>query len=272
MGARESLRRAEARSRARRSRRKNRNGRHARPLSPRRARRNRRRKFGSGAPRRIRRTRADGVEDGAIHGKPSRRGIRCSDYFRAEVRIFRGARRNLRRRPGQHRSPRGNHRPALHLSRARSHHRRRTAPPRTKQRSKTISPGRSGQGARRAHRSFPTSRGVFARLVSRRRLFSARRLLYLAGCLGGALWRLANARIAWPLSRQEKLRRSQTTSSAPAAAIRSASPFLAGTFLHLLAWAWARWSGRLHPITTPEIPARSIGCSPSFTRTWRSAL
>ena len=106
----------------------------ARPLSPRRARGNCVGKLGSGTPRRGRRTRTDGLEDGAVHGKPSRRGVRRVDHLRAEVRLLRRAHRDFRRRFGQHRPARGSHRPALPLSRARSRYRRRIPSQRTRRR------------------------------------------------------------------------------------------------------------------------------------------
>ena len=71
---------------------------HARAVSPRRARGNRIGKLGIGAPRRRRRARIDGMEDSAVHGEPSRRGIRRADYLRAEIRILCRAGRDFRRR------------------------------------------------------------------------------------------------------------------------------------------------------------------------------
>ena len=59
-------------------------------------------KFGSGAARGCSGARTDGMEDGAIHGKPSGRGIFGADNFGAEVRIFRGAGGNFRGRFGEH--------------------------------------------------------------------------------------------------------------------------------------------------------------------------
>src|SRR5277367_3521505 len=59
-------------------------------------------KFGGGAAGRCGRARINGMEDRAIHGEPSGRGIFGADHFGAKVRIFRGAGGNFRGRVGEH--------------------------------------------------------------------------------------------------------------------------------------------------------------------------
>ncbi len=98
---------------------------HIRPVSPRRTRSHRRGNFRDRAPRRNRRARIDGLEDGAVHGAASGRGVRRADYFRAEIRILRRADGNFRRGPRAHQSHRGADRRARLLPRARSRHRQR---------------------------------------------------------------------------------------------------------------------------------------------------
>ena len=102
MGAGKSGRGAVARARGERAHGERGNGGGAGAVSARRIAGYRRGKFGGGAASRCGGARADGMEDGAIHGKPSGRGIFGADYFGAEVRIFCGAGGNFRRRFGEH--------------------------------------------------------------------------------------------------------------------------------------------------------------------------
>ena len=74
----------------------------ARAVSPRGIAGHRRGKLGGRTPGRCCGARADGMEDGAIHGKPSGRGIFSADYFRAEVWVFRGVGGDFRGRTGEH--------------------------------------------------------------------------------------------------------------------------------------------------------------------------
>ena len=102
MGAGKSGRATAARERAERPGERRGNRGDARAVSPRGIAGHRRGKLGGRTPGRCCGARADGMEDGAIHGKPSGRGIFSADYFRAEVWVFRGVGGDFRGRTGEH--------------------------------------------------------------------------------------------------------------------------------------------------------------------------